>query len=65
MPVNSWYVANALEIALWGFYHSSSFDEGMEMIMNLPGNVHSSTCIYGALAAAYYSNNSDGPISKK
>lgn len=48
------YVVNAFEVALWGFYNSSSFKDGMEMVVNLWWDADTNACIYGFLAGAYY-----------
>lgn len=48
------YVVDALEAALWAFYHSSSFEEGCLMAVNLGDDADTTGAIYGQLAGAYY-----------
>lgn len=54
----SGYVANSLEIALWGFFHGEDFKSGMEMVVNLGDDSDTHACIYGFLAGAYYGYDS-------
>lgn len=51
---SSGYVINSLEAALWAFYHSSSFEEGLVKAVNLAGDADTIGAIYGQLAGAYY-----------
>lgn len=50
----SWYVVEALEAALWGFYNAESFRDGMEKVVNLWMDADTIWCIYWYLAWAYY-----------
>ncbi len=49
-----WYVVDSLEVALWWFYHTSTFEEGLLRIINLWLDADTNGCIYGFLAWAYY-----------
>jgi ADP-ribosyl-[dinitrogen reductase] hydrolase len=44
----------SLEAALWAFYHSSSFEEGVLMAVNLGDDADSTGAVFGQLAGAYY-----------
>ena len=44
----------ALHVALWGFYHSDSFAEGLLSVVNLGWDADTQGAIYGQLAGAYY-----------
>jgi len=48
------YVVDALEVALWGFYHFDSYEEGLLAVVNLGGDADKTGAIYGQLAGAYY-----------
>lgn len=48
------YVVNALEAAVWAFYHSASFREGCLLAVNLGDDADTTGAIYGQLAGAYY-----------
>jgi ADP-ribosyl-[dinitrogen reductase] hydrolase len=48
------YVIHALEAALWAFYHSTSFEEGALMAVNLGDDADTTGAIYGQLAGAHY-----------
>ena len=48
------YVVDCLEAALWAFYHSSSFAEGVLMAVNLGDDADTTAAVYGQLAGAYY-----------
>ena len=48
------YVADALEVALWGLYHFDSYEEGLLAVVNLGGDADTTGAIYGQLAGAYY-----------
>lgn len=49
-----WYVVDSLEVALWWFYHSATFEDGLLSIINLWWDADTNGCIYGFLAGAYY-----------
>jgi len=48
------YVANSLEAALWCFYTTNSFKEGVLKAVNLGYDSDTVGAIYGMLAGAYY-----------
>lgn len=48
------YVIDSLEAALWAFFNSSSFEEGLIKAVNLAGDSDTIGAIYGQLAGAYY-----------
>ncbi|WP_439116431.1 ADP-ribosylglycohydrolase family protein [Paenibacillus antri] len=50
----SGYVVKSLEAALWAFYHSSSFEEGALLAVNLGDDADTTGAVYGQLAGAYY-----------
>jgi ADP-ribosyl-[dinitrogen reductase] hydrolase len=48
------FVIDALEAALCGFYHTSTYAEGLLKAVNLGGDADTVGAIYGQLAGAYY-----------
>ena len=48
------YVVHGMEAALWAFYHSTSFREGVLLAANLGDDADTTAAIYGQLAGAYY-----------
>lgn len=48
------YVADSLEAALWAFYHSDSFSQGVLLAVNLGDDADTTGAVYGQLAGAYY-----------
>jgi ADP-ribosyl-[dinitrogen reductase] hydrolase len=48
------YVVDALEAALWAFYRSDTFREGLLMAVNLGDDADTTGAIYRQLAGAYY-----------
>ena len=48
------YVVDALEAALWAFYHSNTFQEGCLLAVNLGDDADTTVAIYGQIAGAYY-----------
>jgi len=48
------YVVDALEAALWAFWHSSDFRDGALAAVNLGDDADTTGAIYGQLAGAYY-----------
>lgn len=48
------YVIYSLESALWCFYNSSTFEEGLIKAVNLGNDTDTIGAIYGQLAGAYY-----------
>lgn len=50
----SGYVVESLEAALWAFYNSETFEEGVLLAVNLGYDADTTGAIYGQLAGAYY-----------
>ncbi len=50
----SGYVIHSLEAALWCFYNSGTYKEGVLLAANLGGDTDTIAAIYGQLAGAYY-----------
>lgn len=50
----SGYVVKSLEAALWAFYRSDNFRDGVLMAVNLGDDADTTGAIYGQLAGAYY-----------
>lgn len=48
------YVIKSLESALWAFYNSESFDDGLIKVINLGNDSDTAGAIFGQLAGAYY-----------
>ncbi|CAF1120901.1 unnamed protein product [Rotaria sp. Silwood1] len=48
------YVVNSLEAALWAFWSTHSFKEGVLAAVNLGDDTDTTAAIYGQLAGAYY-----------
>ncbi|MCD8509709.1 MAG: ADP-ribosylglycohydrolase family protein [Bacillus sp. (in: Bacteria)] len=48
------YVVSSLEAALWGFYHTENFQDGLLMVVNLGEDADTTGAIYGQLAGVYY-----------
>ena len=48
------YVVHSLEAALWAFYRSNSFREGLFMAVNLGGAADTTGAMYDQSAGAYY-----------
>ena len=51
------YVVEALEAALWAFWHSNDFEAGALVAVNLGDDADTTGAIYGQLAGAYYGIN--------
>jgi len=51
---SSGYVIDTMEAALWAFYHTESFDEGVMQAVNLGHDADTVGAVYGQLAGAYY-----------
>lgn len=45
---------SCLESALWCFYHSTSFEEGLLMAVNLGEDTDTTGAVFGQIAGAYY-----------
>ncbi|MFE6076937.1 ADP-ribosylglycohydrolase family protein [Paenibacillus sp. NPDC057886] len=50
----SGYVVRSLEAALWAFHHSSSFEDGALLAVNLGDDADTTGAVYGQIAGAYY-----------
>lgn len=48
------YVCDSLEVALWAFYNTCTFEEGLMLVVNMGGDADTTGAIYGQLAGAYY-----------
>jgi ADP-ribosyl-[dinitrogen reductase] hydrolase len=48
------YVVDSLEAALWAFYRSDSFRDGLLLAVNLGDDADTTGAIYGQIAGAYY-----------
>ena len=48
------YVVQSLEAALWAFYNSDSYEEGVLKAVNLGDDADTTGAVYGQLAGAYY-----------
>jgi len=53
----SGYVVKSMEAALWAFYNSESFEDGVLKAVNLGDDADTTGAIYGQLAGAYYGIN--------
>lgn len=51
---SSGYVVSTLEAALWAFYHTDTFEEGVLLSVNLGHDADTVAAVYGQLAGAYY-----------
>ena len=51
---SSGYVVNTLEAALWTFYNSKDFNEGVFIAVNFGDDADTVGAVYGQLAGAYY-----------
>lgn len=58
----SGYVVKSLEAALWAFYKTNSFKEGLLLAVNLGDDADTTGAVYGQLAGAFYGVD-DIPIS--
>lgn len=54
---SSGYVAHTLEAALWAFYHTNTYKEGLLKVVNLGDDADTTGAVYGQLAGAYYGIN--------
>lgn len=48
------YVIDSMEAALWAFYNTNTFEDGLCKAVNLGGDSDTIGAIYGQLAGAYY-----------
>jgi len=56
--VGTGYVVKSLEAALWAFYNSDNYEEGVLKAINLGDDADTTGAVFGQLAGAYY--GSDG-----
>ncbi|WP_444905262.1 ADP-ribosylglycohydrolase family protein [Microbulbifer sp. CnH-101-E] len=52
--LSSGYVIDSLEAALWDFYNTSNFEDGLVKAVNLGSDSDTIGAIYGQLAGAFY-----------
>ena len=50
----SGYVVESLEAALWAFYHSTNFEDGCLLAVNLGDDADTTAAVYGQIAGAHY-----------
>lgn len=50
----SGYVVKSLEAALWAFYHTTTFEEGCLLAVNLGDDADTTGAVYGQIAGAFY-----------
>lgn len=50
----SGFVIKCLEASLWAFHHSTSFEDGCLLAVNLGDDADTTGAVYGQLAGAYY-----------
>lgn len=50
----SGYVIHTLEAALWAFFKTETFKEGMLLLAEMGRDVDTVCCVYGQIAGAYY-----------
>jgi len=48
------FVVDSLECALWAFYHTNNFKDGLIKVVNLGGDADTAGAIYGQIAGCYY-----------
>ena len=51
---NSGYILHSLKLALWGFFSTDNFKDGLLKVVNLGGDSDTNGAIYGQIAGAYY-----------
>ena len=51
------YRSESLEAALWAFYNSNSYEEGVLLAVNLGDDADTTGAVYGQLAGAFYGLN--------
>lgn len=54
---SSGYVVDTLEAALWAFFQTTSFEEGLRLIVNLGRDADTTGAVFGMLGGAYYGFN--------
>ncbi|VAW66060.1 hypothetical protein MNBD_GAMMA10-1912 [hydrothermal vent metagenome] len=56
------YITHTLEAAIWVFHNASSFEEGMMLVISLPGSHKNALAsVYGKLAGAFYGEHNINP----
>ncbi|MEX2012320.1 MAG: ADP-ribosylglycohydrolase family protein [Patescibacteria group bacterium] len=55
---SSGYVVHTLEAALWAFFNTNTFEDGMILAVNLADDADTVGAVYGQLAGAYYGKSS-------
>jgi ADP-ribosyl-[dinitrogen reductase] hydrolase len=55
---SSGYVVYSMEVALFAFFHSTNFIDGLLMVINMGGDTDTIGAIYGQIAGAYYGYSS-------
>lgn len=50
----SGYALHTLEAALWAFYHTDNYEEGLLKVVNLGEDTDTTGAVYGQLAGAFY-----------
>ncbi|ALG69196.1 ADP-ribosylglycohydrolase family protein [Beggiatoa leptomitoformis] len=55
------YVVNSLEAALWAFYHTETYTDGVLKAVNLGDDADTTGAIYGQLAGAFYGETAIRP----
>lgn len=48
------YVVDTLEAALWAFWHTDTFEDGLLKVVNLGQDSDTTGAVYGQIAGAYY-----------
>ncbi len=51
---SSGYVVDTMEAALWAFFRTESFEEGLILTVNLGGDADTVGAVFGTLAGAFY-----------
>jgi ADP-ribosylglycohydrolase len=52
------FVVDSLEAAIWAFHHSTNFEDGCLLAVNLGNDADTTGAVYGQLAGAYYGEES-------
>ena len=53
----SGFVVKSLEAALWAFYHTDNFKDGVLKAVNLGDDADTTGAVFGQIAGAYYADN--------
>jgi ADP-ribosyl-[dinitrogen reductase] hydrolase len=59
---SSGYVVHSLEAALWSFYHTKTFEEGVLKAINLGDDADTVGAITGQIAGAWYGYDAISPM---